>query len=205
MTNRLKDDPPVLDRRILRTRDALRTALMQLMVECGWDAIDIQTLCDRANIGRSTFYQHFANKEELLKANFKGLRDFLLVQARPESAQPGQLAFVAGLMAHVCEAQEVFRALLDRRSGHYVQDRFRELLVELVQSELPTDKTRTWQTAAQAHYLGGALFEMLAWWLGHSRGHKPQEIEALFHQWSGPVLAHDRASAPSAATRAVPS
>ena len=188
MTIQSKTSPPILGRRVQRTHDALRTAMMQLMVECGWDAIDIQTLCDRANIGRSTFYQHFANKEELLKANFQGLREVLLAQARIGTAQAGQLAFVEGLMAHVCDAQEVFRAVLDRRSGHYVQDRFRELLVELVQTELPSGKAPTWQTAAQARYLGGALFELLAWWLGHSRGHKPQEMEALFHQWSAPVL-----------------
>lgn len=188
MKTRLPAPAEVVDRRIQRTRDALREALMQLMVECGWDAIDVLTLCDRANIGRSTFYQHYPNKEELLKANFAGLRDALLAQALAGPAQPGQLAFVSGLIAHVHEAQDVFRALLGRRSGHYVQDRFRELLIELVVAGTP-GKARGWQAAAQAHYLGGALFELLAWWLGSNRPHKPAEIEALFDQWSQPVLA----------------
>jgi AcrR family transcriptional regulator len=188
MKTRLPAPAEVLDRRIQRTRDALREALMQLMVECGWDAIDVRTLCDRANIGRSTFYQHYPNKEELLKANFAGLRDALMAQAQAGPPQPGKLAFVSGLVAHVHEAQEVFRALLGRRSGHYVQDRFRELLIELVQAGTPS-KTRGWQATAQAHYLGGALFELLAWWLGSNRPHKPSEIEALFDQWSQPVLA----------------
>jgi AcrR family transcriptional regulator len=72
------DESARVDRRVQRTRDALRTALMALMVERGWDAVDVQALCDRANIGRSTFYQHYSNKEELLKQNFAGLRDALL-------------------------------------------------------------------------------------------------------------------------------
>ncbi|MDR7305142.1 TetR/AcrR family transcriptional regulator [Rhodoferax saidenbachensis] len=188
MKIRLPAPAEVVDRRIQRTRVALREALMALMVECGWDAIDVLTLCERANIGRSTFYQHYPNKEELLKANFAGLRDALLAQAMAGPAQPGQLAFVSGLIAHVHEAQDVFRALLGRRSGHYVQDRFRELLIELVQAGTP-GKARGWQAAAQAHYLGGALFELLSWWLGSNRPHKPAEIEALFDQWSQPVLA----------------
>jgi AcrR family transcriptional regulator len=188
MKTHLPAPADVLDRRIQRTRDALREALMQLMGECGWDAIDVRTLCVRANIGRSTFYQHYPNKEELLKANFAGLRDALMAQAQAGPAQPGKLAFVSGLVAHVHEAQEVFRALLGRRSGHYVQDRFRELLIELVQAGTPS-KARSWQATAQAHYLGGALFELLAWWLGSNRPHKPSEIEALFDQWSQPVLA----------------
>jgi AcrR family transcriptional regulator len=188
MKTRLPAPAESHDRRVQRTREALRQALMQLMVECGWDAIDVRTLCDRANIGRSTFYQHYPNKEELLKANFAGLRDALMAQALAGPAQPGKLAFVSGLVAHVHEAQAVFRALLGRRSGHYVQDRFRELLIELVQAGTPSTE-RDWQATAQAHYLGGALFELLAWWLGSNRPHKPSEIEALFDQWSQPVLA----------------
>ena len=186
MKPRLPTGVDVIDRRVQRTRDALREALMHLMVECGWDAIDVQTLCARANIGRSTFYQHYFNKEELLKANFAVLREILLTQAKTDSTQPEPLGFVYGLVAHVHGAQAVFRALLDRRSGQYVQDRFRELLVELVQSGTPP--SRAWQTAARAHYLGGALFEMLAWWLGNNRPQKPEEVSRLFLLWSRAIL-----------------
>lgn len=175
----------VIDRRVQRTRDALREAMMGLMMENGWEGIDVQTLCERANIGRSTFYQHYDNKEALLKANFAILRDGLLAGAELSTRQSGRLGFTSGLIAHVYEVQDVFRALIGRRSGNYVQDRFRELLVELVQAELPQ---KNWQTQAKAHYLGGALFELLAWWLGRNQPQKPHEIEALFHQWSEVAL-----------------
>lgn len=179
---------PTADRRVLRTREALRVAMMRLMVARGWDAIDVQALCEQANVGRSTFYLHFANKEELLNASFSDLRDGLLAHTPATSAIPNQLAFVGGLIAHVHEAQDVFRALLGRRSGQYVQNRFRELLVEMAHAELPVVKSRAWMSQAQAHYLGGALFEVLAWWLGGNRPHKPAEIEALFRAWSQPAL-----------------
>jgi AcrR family transcriptional regulator len=182
----------VIDRRIQRTRDALRVAMMQLMTESGWDGIDIQTLCERANIGRSTFYQHYDNKEALLKANFVTLRDALLAGVHAQTQLGSELGFVSGLVAHVYEAQDVFRALVGRRSGNYVQDRFRELLVELVQAELPAKASTTWQSEAKSHYLGGALFEMLTWWLSKSRKQKPQEIEALFKEWSKPVLLNQK-------------
>jgi AcrR family transcriptional regulator len=179
------DGKPV-DRRIQRTRNALREALMALMVERGWDAIDVQALCDRADIGRSTFYQHFANKEELLKQNFAGLRDALLAQAGGAAGE-APLGFVPPLLAHVHEFQAVFRALIGRRSGHYVQDRFRELLVELVQAG--GHGGRGWAAQARSHYLAGALFELLVWWLGSNRPHGAAEIEVLFSRWSDAVLA----------------
>jgi AcrR family transcriptional regulator len=178
-----------VDRRIQRTRNALRTALMTLMVERGWDAIDVQALCDRADIGRSTFYQHYSNKEELLKQSFAGLRDALLAHATHDNAD-SPLGFVPALLAHGHEFQEVFRALIGRRSGHYVQDRFRELLAELVQADLVSDRQnlRGWQAEARTHYIAGALFELLVWWLASNRPHRPEEVQMLFGRWSRAVL-----------------
>jgi AcrR family transcriptional regulator len=174
------------DRRVERTRSALREALIALMQERGWDEIDVQTLCARADVGRSTFYQHFPNKEELLKASFAGLRSALLA-GESATQGAGPLAFVPGLIAHVHQMQVLFRALLVRRSGHYVQERFRELLLEMILADTPAPR-RSWQAVARAHCLAGALFELLVWWLGSNRPHKPREIESLFRQWSSSVL-----------------
>jgi AcrR family transcriptional regulator len=181
--------PPRLDRRVARTRESLRDALLELLAERGWDGIDIHSLCDRANVGRSTFYQHFPNKEELLKISLAGLRTELRETVRRlGDGPPDQLGFVGGLLEHVHRQQAVFRAVLGRRSGLFVQDRFRELLVDLVLEERSVGSGRTWQAGALAHYLAGALFQLLVWWLGANRPHRPKEIEALFHMLSKPVL-----------------
>ena len=83
-----RPEPPRVDRRVLRTRGALRDALLELMVERGWDGVDIQSLCERANIGRSTFYLHYPNKEELLKGSLGDLRAALRAQAPRSAAEP---------------------------------------------------------------------------------------------------------------------
>ena len=61
----MKRIPRSTDRRVLRTRAVLRDALITLVGESGWDAITVQDICDRAKVGRSTFYMHFADKEDL--------------------------------------------------------------------------------------------------------------------------------------------
>jgi AcrR family transcriptional regulator len=184
------------DRRVLRTREALRGALLSLMVERGWDGIDVQSLCERANIGRSTFYLHFPNKEELLKGSFGDLRNALRAGVPRTIVAPDQLGFVGGLIEHVHQQQHVFRAMLGRRSGHYVQDRFRELLVDLVEAERPAGARRSWQARAVSNYPGGDLFQLLVWWLGASRPQRPAEIEALFHELSQPLLRRARSAPP---------
>lgn len=132
---------------------------------------------------------HDPNKEELLKGSLAGLRVALLEDVQRLGPNPlDQLAFAGGLIAHVHEQQKVFRALLGRRSGQFVQDRFRELLVDMVEQEWPEGTKPSWQAHATANYLGGALFQLLTWWLAANRPHPPQEIETLFHALSKPML-----------------
>src|SRR6185437_2006254 len=69
--------PAVQDRRVERTQRALREALIRLVLERGWDDVSVQDVCARANVGRSTFYLHFADKEELLVSGFGGLQEAL--------------------------------------------------------------------------------------------------------------------------------
>ena len=56
------------DRRIVRTKQALRTALIELTEERGLDGFTVNDLCECADINRSTFYNHFHDKDELLRA-----------------------------------------------------------------------------------------------------------------------------------------
>lgn len=54
------------DRRIARTKRALRSALIELMEERGLDGVSVNDLCARADLNRGTFYNHFHDKEDLL-------------------------------------------------------------------------------------------------------------------------------------------
>ena len=54
-----------MDRRAQRTRELLQKALIELISERGYDAITIQDIVDRANLGRTTFYLHYNSKDEL--------------------------------------------------------------------------------------------------------------------------------------------
>src|SRR5215471_4694864 len=53
------------DRRSERTRKLLQNALIDLIAERGYAAITIQAIVDRADVGRTTFYLHFRDKDDL--------------------------------------------------------------------------------------------------------------------------------------------
>jgi AcrR family transcriptional regulator len=55
------------DKRSEKTRQALTSALIQLMLEEGYRAVTVRRVATRARVGRSTFYLHFSDKRELLR------------------------------------------------------------------------------------------------------------------------------------------
>lgn len=55
-----------LDRRILKTQESLRKAVIELMTEKNFDDITIQDIADRANVNRGTIYLHYQDKYDLL-------------------------------------------------------------------------------------------------------------------------------------------
>jgi AcrR family transcriptional regulator len=59
---------PRSDRRIIRTKRALRRALIELIEERGYDGFTVNDLCKRADINRGTFYNHYRDKDDLLNS-----------------------------------------------------------------------------------------------------------------------------------------
>lgn len=181
-----------LDRRALRTRAALREALVELIAERGWDEIAVQDVCVRANIGRSTFYAHYPNKDALLIGGFEDLQAELQRQAKarhvPTHDKGGVgFGFALGLIEHAHEQRKLFKGLIGRRSGYVVQQRFREMVVRLVSHELPPTSGGLPREAV-ARWLSAAFVELLSWWVEQRTMLPPAELERLFNQLAHPIL-----------------
>ena len=185
--------PAAVDRRTIRTRDALRGALIQLIGERGWDDIAVQDLCERANVGRSTFYSHFPNKDALLLGGLEDLRVALSRRAAVQSQGKGSSSpaagfrFSLGLIEHAHEQRKVFRGLIGRRSGYVVQQRFREMVVRLIDDELPPSKGKL-PKAAIARALAAASVELLAWWVEQRSPMPAAELALRFDELSRPFV-----------------
>lgn len=177
------------DRRVARTQSALRDALIALILERGWDETSVRDVCDRANVGRSTFYAHYANKEKLLISGFGTLRQALRAQERNSTGlRAPNLGFARGLIEHAYENQRLFRAVIGKRSGLVVQRHFRQLLLELVEEDLTAGGITAARREAAAHYIAGALFELLTWWVDSRSPIAPDQQEAIFRDLTTPVF-----------------
>ena len=55
------------DRRTERTRQALSSAFVGIILDEGYESVTVERIAERANVGRSTFYMHFKSKEDILR------------------------------------------------------------------------------------------------------------------------------------------
>lgn len=183
--------PRANDRRVQRTLRALRDSLLSLLSQRAWDDIEVQDICERANVGRSTFYTHFQNKEELLVGGLNDLRDALRAHAQEGlrgSGAPDRLWYVGGLIDHAHEQRNVFRAIIGHRSGHVVQQRFTEMTRQLVSEDFAQRGRASWQQEAATHHVTGALVATLRWWVDATHPVSPAELESHFTRLVRPVL-----------------
>lgn len=185
------------DRRIQRTRQSLRTALFALVKEKEFEAVSVQEIADRANVGRTTFYAHFDNKEELLLYGFDALNRQLRQrqrEARSHRDESGAhlLGFSRELFEHADGHRDVFQALAGRRSGATARHRLRDLLVELVRDDvkfvLPASNAQPAQREALVQFITGAFLNLLIWWLDATPRQTPEEIDRTFRQLALPTL-----------------
>lgn len=174
-----------LDRRVQRTHRELHEALITLIIERGWDKVSVQEICDRADVGRSTFYVHFADKEELLLSGFDHLHASM---DAVRGAAKGKFAFAEALIEHAQENLRLFRAVVGKRSGQMVLRRFRDVVVRLVDADLQTLKLGDEERALVARYIGGGFVEILTNWLDRPSRADPKIVASTFVRLTRGVL-----------------
>jgi len=181
------------DRRVQRTQRSLREALIALILERGWENVSVLDVCERADVGRSTFYAHFADKEELLVSGFADLREALHERLATVSGEP--LGFTLALIEHAHEYKRLFKALMGRRTALAVQSGFMDIVRQLVAEDLAWDDERASPIRdLAATYITGAFWELLRWWFEQRNPPPAAVVSATFKRLTMPVLREIRRS-----------
>jgi len=85
------------DRRGQRTREALRRAFVRLVLERGYESLAVTDITEAADVGRSTFYQHYSGKlallQDTMQTQSRHLAAIVGAAPAPESLVPLLLHF----------------------------------------------------------------------------------------------------------------
>lgn len=187
---RSSSEGPRSDRRVARTHRALREALLESIRERGWDDVSVRDVCRRADVGRSTFYTHFADKEDVLISGLDELRETMRAELARRSAEP--LAFAAPMIEHARDHWWIHRVLAGTRSGEVVRARFVGVVCQLVEDELATVAPPGPEREAAVRYIAGAFVELVGWSLEARDRVSAASVTELFHRATRPLLAELR-------------
>jgi len=188
------------DRRAHRTKRSLSAALVGLIKEKRFDDITVQNVIERADVGRSTFYSHFRDKEDLFQQDWERFLDDFAQQIDWTRAGSGPFIPVAYLFQHLREYQQFYRGLERSRKAEGVFKTgagYLSKLVEQAITEFLNDRQAALPIPIVANYLASELFALLKWWLDQQMPYTPERMDQIYHELVTPVVA--KIFAPAAA------
>ena len=176
-----------IDRRIQRTRQLLHDALFLLIIEQGYEEITIANITERANLGRTTFYIHYQDKEDLLKTSVKTLMYELQQDVEPSAEEIClyPIRFIR-IFQHVAQRQHLYRALLRETGSVNIGNLMRTYFAELFQRQtlelLKRENIPSLSTEMLAAHAAGSLFGLLSWWLAHEAPPSAEQMGIVYFQ-----------------------
>lgn len=151
-------EPLMPDRRAGRTRSALERSFNELFLAEGYDEVTPARVAEAAEVGRSTFYEHFAGREDLLEKRL--LRIMLpMAEAVNSDIAPPDLE---PTLAHFWDNRVIARTLLAGRAGAVTM----RILTAMIEERLPAHRGRlAVPTRLVAAQIAGAQLGVLEEWL----------------------------------------
>ena len=178
-----------MDRRVQRTRQLLENALLALIVEKGYAAITIQDILDRANLGRSTFYAHYRDKDDLLFGEFEHFKDlFEQFDAQPQLdvERAGERSPGLAFFRHAGAQHRLYKAMMGKSSGETVRKLLYQYISDLMKSHLeqyiPDDESMAVPREVVIHFFISSFLALLTWWLDNDMPYSPEQLDTMFQQ-----------------------
>jgi AcrR family transcriptional regulator len=163
--------------------------MMELLSEKTYDAITVQDILDRANIGRSTFYAHYYDKEDVLESITGQMLD-LFSQGMQQAKTGPELFPGLELFRHAKQMHQQLQVLLKGQSGEVLLKTTQALLSKNIEQNLATalseKRTPSVPLEVVSQYLAGAFLNLLKWWLEAEMPYSPERMDEMFQQLALP-------------------
>ena len=185
------------DRRIQKTEGLLRGALGTLLHEKPYENIAVKEILHRANVGRSTFYTHFSDKDELLLSCIHSV----LGSAQPRSRRPGRaeihedvLWFALPVLEHI-ERHRTERPTPGAQGRQALHEHLRQAITGLVADEITTALRYGRRAAGEAspellaRWIATTFVLTLDWWVESDSPLPARDAEGVFRGLIEPGLA----------------
>jgi AcrR family transcriptional regulator len=185
------------DRRIQKTQKLLREALFSLIREKNYDSIVVKDILDRANVGRSTFYMHFGDKDDLLVSGMHDMLRSVQAAGLPRSAKAYEqiIWFSLPIFEQISQHRHAGEARIGTRGRAIIHEHLQKVLTGLIADDVKKSFQSRRKSAAQVpsdivvQYVASTFILVLNWWVENSSPLHPKGVNDVFRALILPTLA----------------
>jgi AcrR family transcriptional regulator len=159
-----------VDRRIIKSQEAIKKAIIELMSEKNFDEITIQNISDRANVNRGTIYLRYQDKYDLLDKLIEEHIDVLRETCRTAS----ELEFTESTLIwteYFERHYSFFSMMLASKGAPYFRSRFLDFLIEEFTNEVDVTKGKNegLNEDLLVRFVAAAFVGVVEWWFTNER------------------------------------
>ena len=187
-----------MDRRQQKTRAAIFSAFEHLLAQKKYSKITIKDIIDQANVGRTTFYEHFETKDALLSEMCSHLFHHIFSPENEGEAghnfplsQGDSKTVVTHILYHLQDGGSGMLKLMCGESSEIFLFYFRSYLQEMVLPFLTSgleQKNRNVPESFLENHITGSFLNMVQWWFHRGMQESPEDLAAYFLSVIEPIL-----------------
>ena len=170
-----------MDRRIVRTRQAIIGAMRELLKRQEYQEITVSDIIKKANVGRSTFYENFLNKDEVFDEILEGLSAHVFDEIEHKDGHAFQNNLrgeITHLYIHIREGEGATRAFLRGKSADVFYERMGEKVAHILDEKL-TSPVNLPSALFHAH-ISSTFSDVLKYWASRNFSDSPEIIADYF-------------------------
>ena len=176
---------PHPDRRIERTRRLLSQALIDLVVERGYDGLTIKQVTERAEVAYVTFFRHYRSLNELLAERLREIIQAMVEEIEGAAPAGGAWYTPEGglrIFRHVAANAALYRVLLTSPGATAVRADMRAAIAANVMRNCAALLARSDIVPPEvaADHLAASQLALIEWWLVHERPYSEERMADIY-------------------------
>jgi AcrR family transcriptional regulator len=179
------------DRRSQRTRQLVNAAMLELLSEKRYDDITVQDILDKAGIGRTTFYTHYFDKEDVHASMMEQMLGEMSQQLPARHTEQGIVPSLE-LFQHIQQDHKHFQAMAGGPTAERLWETMQAAMSKTIEQGLRSARKSGSHPSiplkVMAPYLAGAFLSLLKWWLKSGMAYTPEEMDGIFRQLALPGI-----------------
>jgi AcrR family transcriptional regulator len=185
MTSKSKSNQT--DPRVLRTRQLIRDAFVELLEEIDLEKITVNRIAERATINRVTFYLHYRDIPDMLERIADDILNQMLEAMSTASDEPGDV--LIHMLEHIAENAKLFKLMLATKRNPVFSERFLATTMNRISGKIEehfksTELHKVVPVDIGSWYLSSAIIGTIVFWLRHDTPFRPEflakKIQHLF-------------------------